>query len=312
MRPVVWPTLQPMTVAFALPEGVFGLALLSPDSQPARLAYVFHDRVAELASAWGYKRATVLGHVLTHEVGHLLLGSNAHSSGGIMSGGWFESNLRRAAQGQLRFTPSQSALMSEGIAARLKNSRAMQTGPSLMPILLLLPVLRNPHAANGINGQPCQQESAANSVALETIVLPLEPLASRGLLLVRVTVNGRPGRLALDTGAGQTTISWQLAAVPRKEFERETKALRASSSTHTWVTLPARLTLGIGPLAERRVVQIADFDEVSRLAGARVDGVLGTDVLAEFPHVAIDFHARTLTLRKSATASADKADIAPR
>lgn len=75
---------------------------------------------------------------------------------------------------------------------------------------------------------------------------------------------------------------------------------------------PGESSRHIGPLAERRVVQIADFDEVSHLAGATIDGVLGTDVLAEFPHVAIDFHARTLTLRKSATASADKADIAPR
>ncbi|MCI0540877.1 MAG: hypothetical protein L0Z50_37225 [Verrucomicrobiales bacterium] len=301
-----------MTAAFSMPEGVFGLAALSPDAKPASSAYVFHDRVAELASAHSHRKGVVLGHVLAHEIGHLLLRSNAHSPGGIMSGDWFASNLRRAAQGQLLFTASESAHLRKEIAARLEDSRAMQTGPSLVPILLVLPVVGNAQAVNGPNGHPCQQESAGSSTTTETIVLPLEPLASRGLLLIRVTVNGRAGRLALDTGAGQTTISWQLAAISRAVFERETKAVRPQSSTHTWVTLPAKVTLGLGPLAERRVVQIADFDEVSRLAGTQIDGVLGTDVLADFAHVTIDFRARTLTLRKSVQASTAKVSEPPK
>jgi hypothetical protein len=84
---------------------------------------------------------------------------------------------------------------------------------------------------------------------------------------------------------------------------RATQAERQAASTHTWVTVPGRLTLGIGAHAERRVVQIADFDETSRLAEATIDGVLGTDVLGEFGHVAIDLQARTLTLRKTAPLS---------
>ncbi len=184
----------------------------------------------------------------------------------------------------------------------------MSLKATLLPLtLLVLPGFGSAQVTNPTAQQPCQD--SPNGTTAETIVLPLEPLASRGLLLVRVTVNGRAGQLVLDTGAGQTTLSRQIADVSREVFERETKALRQQSSTHTWVTLPAKVTLGIGPLAERRVVQIADFDEVSRLAGTQIDGVLGTDVLAEFAHVTIDFHARTLTLRKSVQASAEEGKV---
>lgn len=162
----------------------------------------------------------------------------------------------------------------------------------------MVPGLTLAQTANVPAEQPCQNVGPG-----ETVVLPLEPLPARGLWLVRVTVNGKPGRLALDTGAGQTTISYKLAGISERDYIRETKALRAEASTHTWVTLPARLTLALGAQVERRVVQLADFDEVSRLAEATIDGVLGTDVLAEFGHVAIDFRARTLTLGKPRSAS---------
>jgi hypothetical protein len=47
-----------------------------------------------------------LGFVIVHEIGHLLLG-NAHSEEGIMRANWTSRDLRRATQGQLRFTAEQ-------------------------------------------------------------------------------------------------------------------------------------------------------------------------------------------------------------
>ena len=47
----------------------------------------------------------MLGHVITHEMGHLLLPPKAHSPSGIMQAGL---NTQLAAQGRLFFTASQA------------------------------------------------------------------------------------------------------------------------------------------------------------------------------------------------------------
>jgi len=46
----------------------------------------------------------LLGHVVAHELGHLLLGLNSHSANGLMSSVWQASELRQASQGDLFFT----------------------------------------------------------------------------------------------------------------------------------------------------------------------------------------------------------------
>jgi len=47
----------------------------------------------------------LLGHVMAHELGHLLLGSNSHSERDLMREMWWPDELRRAAIGKLFFTP---------------------------------------------------------------------------------------------------------------------------------------------------------------------------------------------------------------
>jgi hypothetical protein len=62
--------------------------------------------------------ATWLGHVIAHELGHILLGANAHSLAGIMRGTLLPDDWEKAAQGTLSFTPSQSRQIREWIAKR--------------------------------------------------------------------------------------------------------------------------------------------------------------------------------------------------
>jgi hypothetical protein len=57
--------------------------------------------------------AIILGHVAAHEIGHLLLGTNSHSPGGIMRAHWRMEELARAKKGLLLFTKSQSHRMTE-------------------------------------------------------------------------------------------------------------------------------------------------------------------------------------------------------
>ena len=77
------------------------------------LASVVYDRVAGLADADGdvNEAAVILGDVMAHEIGHLLLGSRTHSPTGIMQGRWDREQLRLALMGRQVFTARQAALM---------------------------------------------------------------------------------------------------------------------------------------------------------------------------------------------------------
>ena len=49
----------------------------------------------------------LLGYVMAHEIGHLLLHSTLHSGEGIMRAQFRSADLKKAAQRQLKFTPDQ-------------------------------------------------------------------------------------------------------------------------------------------------------------------------------------------------------------
>jgi len=78
--------------------------------------YAFYDRIQQMAEARGLAPA-LLGHVLAHEIGHLLLRSNSHSISGIMSGRWVGEELRRLSEGALFFTPPESKIMRDRLSS---------------------------------------------------------------------------------------------------------------------------------------------------------------------------------------------------
>ena len=61
----------------------------------------------------------ILGCVIAHEVGHLLLGSSSHSGSGIMQGHWKRGQIRKAMTGNLPFTPEQVKLIQASTFARV-------------------------------------------------------------------------------------------------------------------------------------------------------------------------------------------------
>jgi hypothetical protein len=63
-----------------------GCAQSCPENELACELTVFYHRVDELATN-GYRADLILGHVIAHEVAHVLIGSG-HSEGGIMRGKW--------------------------------------------------------------------------------------------------------------------------------------------------------------------------------------------------------------------------------
>jgi hypothetical protein len=94
---------------------VLGIATLDENGVGYH-GYVFCDRVQKLAEARKLSHR-LLGDVLAHELGHLLLGSTAHSISGLMSGQWSGEGLRRVSEGAMFFAPSESRVMRDRLGS---------------------------------------------------------------------------------------------------------------------------------------------------------------------------------------------------
>ena len=80
------------------------------------LATVFFSRVEQVTK--GGPVAPVLGNAVAHELGHLLLGQDAHTPDGIMRAYWSRDFLKLAQLGLLNFTSEQAQLMREHLSAQ--------------------------------------------------------------------------------------------------------------------------------------------------------------------------------------------------
>ncbi len=98
----------------ASPE-VMGFAPGAPDAR-AEMAFVLYDRVRENARRQRVEIGTLLGHVIAHELGHLLLPAPSHAQDGIMRGRWQHRDFEMAGRGQLFFEGPQGALIRRALA----------------------------------------------------------------------------------------------------------------------------------------------------------------------------------------------------
>jgi hypothetical protein len=91
-------------------DAVFGVAFLARDGT-GKYSDVFWKRAQDLHALSNLDLGSILGSVMAHEMGHLLLGSHAHAVSGIMRAHWEGEELRRIAMGTLLFTPQQAKRM---------------------------------------------------------------------------------------------------------------------------------------------------------------------------------------------------------
>jgi hypothetical protein len=102
----------PLVVAIAPPGGAerlgvgvnaMGYTFRIRDPEPGGRALIFPDRVARRAEMARIDPARLLGAVIAHEIGHMLL-PDAHTRTGLMRGTWTERDLRLIDMGGLGFT----------------------------------------------------------------------------------------------------------------------------------------------------------------------------------------------------------------
>jgi len=87
---------------------VMGISFLSEDGSGCQ-ADLFYERIEGLGQESNASVASILGHVASHEIGHLLLGTNSHASRGIMRAVWGPDELASVTQRALIFSEKESA-----------------------------------------------------------------------------------------------------------------------------------------------------------------------------------------------------------
>jgi hypothetical protein len=110
----------PTPVGDRLRDTVFGFAI-----HPA-LASVYYESAVRFAKndEKEFEVPPILGCLIAHEIGHLLLGSGSHSFSGVMRSPWDREQLREAMMGALLFTPKQARLMQAELQKRSASEMA--------------------------------------------------------------------------------------------------------------------------------------------------------------------------------------------
>jgi hypothetical protein len=99
----------PGALGYAVPHAQFGVH-----------ATILYDRILErLSYSTEMNVPVILGHLMVHEIGHVLLGSMEHFPAGIMKAHWGNTDFRQASQGYKLFTPQQSKVIRERALIRV-------------------------------------------------------------------------------------------------------------------------------------------------------------------------------------------------
>ena len=109
-----------------LQDSTLGSALVPDGGGQGYVAYISNHRAQTTAKGCAATLGTILGLAAAHEIGHLLLRSNDHSTSGLMRAHWNGKDLERSAMGDLRFTLGQAELVKAGVLARIGQRGAGQ------------------------------------------------------------------------------------------------------------------------------------------------------------------------------------------
>jgi len=117
--------LDPLTLTVQIFEGrsrrleiqdAFGVAMIAGKPAPSFLADVFLGNIEETANT-SKDTGVLLGHVMAHEVGHLLLGG-AHTPKTVMAANLGSRDLPQMKAGRVRFSQRQAERLRAAVALR--------------------------------------------------------------------------------------------------------------------------------------------------------------------------------------------------
>jgi hypothetical protein len=105
-----------------------GFAAVDTTAGRGSLATVFADRIVRLAARSRIDAATLVGYAIAHEIGHLLLGTDAHAPRGLMRAAWTLPEMTRRLPTDWRFSRSDAAQL---VGAAERSERAQERAQSV-------------------------------------------------------------------------------------------------------------------------------------------------------------------------------------
>jgi hypothetical protein len=125
----------------ANPE-TFGEAFLD-DAGWGVYAKVYYQNLVADRDSLGLSEGDMLGFVIVHELGHLLLGSNSHSTTGVMQAHWTLTTLHEALHNTIFFTSHQAAILR----SRLAHASPVLVAASARPSAGITTITTNPSSS---------------------------------------------------------------------------------------------------------------------------------------------------------------------
>jgi hypothetical protein len=107
--------------ARAVPR-LLGYSLIDVEWKGGSLATILADRIEDLAGHARADSGLLMGRAIAHELGHLLLGTNAHPGGGLMRANWTAAEIEADRRGDWMLSRDEAARIREGLAARSRPS----------------------------------------------------------------------------------------------------------------------------------------------------------------------------------------------
>jgi hypothetical protein len=86
-------------------------------------AGVYYPAVVRLAAHYNVDAARIIGAAIVHEVGHLILGANAHSPRGVMRADWGKEQFALIGSGELSFAPDQARRLPVEVKRRISEGK---------------------------------------------------------------------------------------------------------------------------------------------------------------------------------------------
>ena len=109
---------------------VLGEAAIDTGAGAGVLATIYADRVERMAGLSQTDAVLLLGRTMAHELGHLLMATNAHSASGLMRARWTPSDLRRNQAADWMLTREDV----NSIRRRLQGTTAAISAPPPFPL----------------------------------------------------------------------------------------------------------------------------------------------------------------------------------
>jgi hypothetical protein len=111
-NPVAQLTIDIVTASIARRRGysddVVGFVAVPPEGGMGRVGHVVYERIKDVAAGGAASTADILGIIIAHDIGRLILGAGSGTLDGVMTRTWNREDLQRVNPMALRFTPAET------------------------------------------------------------------------------------------------------------------------------------------------------------------------------------------------------------